>query len=133
MKIIDRVKQLFSPKQKTTSEPGRSIAASIATNHFLNNVVSDVFDGGKFPGSFGITKDFHFVDYWVLRTRSLLLFRENPYCKGMIKRLLRNEINTGLKLEATPIAKILGMTEDEAQQWGEQRKFYVRTLGANQK
>ncbi len=133
MKIIDRVKQLFSPKQKTTSEPGRSIAASIAPNHFLNNVVSDVFDGGKFPGSFGITKDFHFVDYWVLRTRSLLLFRENPYCKGMIKRLLRNEINTGLKLEATPIAKILGMTEDEAQEWGDQREVDFRIWGANPK
>ena len=117
---------LFEESLQVEDHTGLSIAASIDRHHFLSPIVSDMFSGDKFAGSFGITRDYHFVDYYTLRTRSMQLFRENPYCKGMIARLLKNEINTGLKLEATPIAKIIGIHEDEAQTWGDEREVEFR-------
>lgn len=76
------------------------------------------FDGDKFFGGFGETKVMT-ADYWTLRTRSVQLFTENLYAKGLIRRLVTNEINTGLTLEAVPDANILGLTDEAANDWSE--------------
>lgn len=94
-----------------------------AYDNFVNNIMSEIFDGSKFLGSFGATTSYKYVDYWTLRERSMQLFMENPYCKGIIRRLLRNEINTGLKLEAAPNDSILGISEEAALSWAEDREM----------
>lgn len=63
---------------------------------YIADFVNSTWNGDKYPGSFGPTKVFDYVDYWTLRKRSLQLFKENLYAKGLIKRILRNEINTGI-------------------------------------
>lgn len=65
-------------------------------NNLIHEAFSAVWDGEKFDGSFGITKDYQLVDYWTLRKRSYQLFVENIYARGIIKRLIRNEIHTGI-------------------------------------
>lgn len=81
--------------------------------------VSSTWDGDKFYSGFGITKDYSIVDYWRLRKRSKQLFTENLYARGLIRRLLTNEINKGLALEATPDASVLQMDEDKMADWTE--------------
>lgn len=65
-----------------------------------------VFDGSKFALGFGPTQ-MQMLDYWTLRARSSQLFNENLYARGIIKRLITNEINTGLTPEAAPDEEIL--------------------------
>lgn len=76
------------------------------------------FDGDKFFGGFGETKIF-LTDYWTLRARSWQLFTENQSARGLIRRLLTFEINTGLILEADPNADLLGLDEDVLGDWAE--------------
>ena len=76
------------------------------------------FDGDKFAGGFGATKIFT-EDYWTLRARSNQLFKENLYAKGMIRRLITNEVNTGLSPEACPDEVVLGLPEDSLNDWTE--------------
>jgi lambda family phage portal protein len=121
MGVIGRIKSIFSRQAIPV--------ANIGGDHFLSPIVSDLFNGDKYPGSFGITKDYYWVDYWTLRARSAQLFRDNPYCRGAVSRLLKNEINNGLKLEAIPIAELIGMEEDAAQEWGDQREVEFRIWG----
>lgn len=79
---------------------------------------TSIYDGSKFAGGFGPTQLFQ-MDYWTLRARSSQLFHENLYARGLIRRLVTNEINTGLTPEAYPDASIVGETEDALDVWTE--------------
>ena len=103
------------------------------TNTYVGGILNGVFNGDKFPGSMSYSSEYEYVDYWTLRARSSALFKENPYCKGIIRRLVTNEINTGLKLESSPIEQRIGITEDEALEWGEQREIDWSIWASNPK
>lgn len=78
-----------------------------------------LFDGSKYFGGLDAPQIL-FIDYWSLRLHSARLFKENLYARGLIRRLVTNEINTGLSLEAIPNALILGLTEDRKNEWSEE-------------
>lgn len=100
-----------SRSRQTADVPTVNISA-------LGEYVGRWDDGEKFPGGFGPTSIFY-ADYWTLRARSAELFERNLYARGMIRRLVTNEINTGLHLEATPEEKVLGLKEDSLADWSE--------------
>jgi len=79
-------------------------------------VYDDIFDGEKFAGGFGATK-LLWKDYWTLRARSVQLFEQNLYARGMIRRLVTAVIHSGLDLEATPEESVLGLEEGDLDDW----------------
>jgi lambda family phage portal protein len=84
------------------------------------------WDGEKYRGGYGAT-DLLWTDYWTLRARSAELFKRNLYARGLIRRLITNELNTGLHLEATPEESVLGFEEDGLADWSEkvEIRFYL--------
>lgn len=76
------------------------------------------YTGDKFYRGFGLT-EIHLIDYWTLRLRSAQLYNKNLYARGLIRRLITNEINNGLILEAMPNENILGLPEDSLSDWSE--------------
>jgi lambda family phage portal protein len=56
--------------------------------------------------------------------RSIEMFETNLYGRGLIRRLVTNEVHTGLSLEADPDAEILGLTEDEVTAWSDRVESY---------
>jgi len=82
-------------------------------------VIGNLYDGEKFLGGLGPAR-LNIPDYWTLRLRSSQLFTENLYARGLIRRLVTNEINTGLMLEAEPISDLLAsLSEEGAEKWSE--------------
>lgn len=86
---------------------------------------NDFWDGSKYFGSLGPVTEWTFIDYWKLRKRSMDLFRKNIYAKGVIRRLVWNEIHTGIIATPTPVGAILFPNKDEidreeeAVKWGD--------------
>lgn len=74
--------------------------------------------GDKYYEGFGTTRLF-VRDYWTLRARSEQLFTENIYARGLIRRLVTNEITSGLELEAIPDNDVLGLSADMLAEWSE--------------
>ncbi len=131
----------LSPRKQSrgfTSAPSNIVEAEVVSEHVpsgasvveeavpmlsVNSLgsapVSHTFvDGDKFLGGFGVT-ELQTLDYWTLRARSGQLFNTNPYARGIFRRLITNEINTGLSADSTPNADILGMSLDAANDWSE--------------
>jgi len=93
-------------------------AAAYAGQTTLSPWENSIYDGGKFSGGFGATQ-LQNVDYWSLRNRSKQLFTENLYARGLIRRLVTNEINTGLTPESAPDEETLGLANESLQDWSE--------------
>lgn len=87
-------------------------------------------DGGKFAGGFGAT-EILLTDYWTLRARSSQLFETNIYARGIIRRLITNEINVGLNLEAKPEENVLGFERDSLAEWTETVETRFALWGAD--
>ena len=68
---------------------------------------SSVWNGEKFRGSLGLVKVFNSIDYWTLRQKSQELWTDSPYARGILRRILRNEIFTGLTANSSPNEDIL--------------------------
>lgn len=113
------LKFLSPPKLHTYRRPIPTVAVSD-----LEPFTSRWTDGSKFPGGFGAT-ELPMPDYWTLRARSWQLFETNHYARGLITRLVTNEINTGLHLEAMPEEKVLDFPDEGLADWSEdvERRF----------
>lgn len=98
----------------------------IVLNSLSDYLTGDRWDGSKFFGSLSPVSEWTFVDYWTLRKRSLALFKKNMYAKGVIRRLLNNEIHTGIIASPTPMGSVIwkGMDDESREnlvaEWGEQ-------------
>lgn len=88
-----------------------------ALGPYNSEIIAD-FTGEKFLGGFGVTNIYQ-TDYWTLRKRSAQLFKENLYAKGLLRRLVTNEINTGLTPESLPDERVLGVPSSELSPWTE--------------
>lgn len=123
------VKQFFSKMfgAPTATTPAPTVLSIDQLENASGGYSNVSWDGDKFYSGFGITKDYSVVDYQKLRKRSKQLFTENVYARGLIRRLLTNEINKGLALEATPDGEILNVETNILADWSEmiERRFGV--------
>ncbi len=82
------------------------------------------WNGEKFPGGWRngseLVESVLALDYFTLRLRSEHIFETNLYGRGIIKRLVTNEVHTGLSLEADPSSDVLDIPEEQLKEWSDQ-------------
>jgi lambda family phage portal protein len=115
---LDRLQEAAFGSRPARARVVTEEASSAVQVSALSNWQYGTDDGEKFAGGFGPTQ-FLQADYWTLRARSAELFERNLYARGLIRRLITNEINVGLHLEATPEELLLGYPEDGLADWSE--------------
>lgn len=92
-----------------------------------------IFNGEKFTGGLGPASFDPVIDYGYIRAYSWKLFYENTYARGLLSRLVTNEVGTGLRLEATPVWEIVGMTDEESREWSSDVERKFRVWGSDEK
>lgn len=94
-------------------------ASSPFTTYVPNSTSNRSFDGEKYFGGLPAAR---WVDlnYYELRTRSSELFDTNIYGRGIVRRLVRSVISTGLLLESNPIGRHLGLDDDQEAEWSDE-------------
>lgn len=120
-KRSEPIAERVEPTVSVIEESPASVVESPSPTAYGNSSTpyyDSFFTGEKYQGGMGPVPIF-VTDYWTLRQRSAALFKENLYFKGLIRRLITNEINTGLTPEACPDEKILGVAEDSLDEWTE--------------
>lgn len=125
--------QLITALRNKLSSPSANTVPVLDVNALDNYVggTGDTWNGDKFLGGFGITKDYEIVDHYLLRKRSKQLFTENLYARGLLRRLITNIINKGLSLEAIPDADILGLAREDLAAWSENKERRFAIWGKN--
>jgi lambda family phage portal protein len=103
---------LFAPRKLSVAD----LPSASAT--IFSNAYQQVWDGEKYATGMGGVRVL-WKDYWTLRQRSVELFERNLYARGMVRRLVTNEINTGLDLEVAPEEGIIGREEGSLDEWSE--------------
>lgn len=111
LKIFGRRAQKVSSEGQPPSMSVNDLPQAAAALGVGAPWLQTVLDGDKFAGGFGATQIQTF-DYWTLRARSDQLFNDNLYARGLIRRLVTNEINTGLAPESCPDDEVLEVPED---------------------
>lgn len=118
MGFFQKKKELFDVLYREPREP--SVTSIVPAQPAQPSAITSAgyHNGDKWRGGFGNT-NLLIPDYWVLRARSAQLFKQNLYARGIIRRMVTNEINVGLHLESTPKEKRLGLEQDALADWSE--------------
>lgn len=119
---LEQYAKTYTPELITDGE--------LAPRAYQAPAVNTYHDGDKFFGGFGDTKLLT-TDYWTLRKRSDQLFKENLYARGLIRRLITNEINTGLTPECAPDELLIGLPEESLNDWTEEVENRFLIWGKN--
>lgn len=126
-------KKIVRPQpQQQPQRSAQSLVKESIYQLYTSNIFNSLFNGEKFPGGYGTSYGYEFIDYWELRNKSVELFTKNLYAAGLINRLVTNIINTGLSLEATPVTELLPINDDQTDVWTESVESLYRIWG-NQK
>lgn len=108
----------FGRKEPTPQPLSVDKMDSWAAAGYNGTVQNNVFGGDKFAGGFGATELLQ-MDYWTLRTRSKQMVIKSHYARGILRRLITNEINSGLTPDYCPEEDILGVEPDSLLEWTE--------------
>jgi len=90
-----------------------------------------IFNGQKFATGLGPAAAQPAIDYNFLRAYSWKLFYENSYARGILSRLITNEVGTGLRLESTPVAELLNISPEDAREWSSDVESKFRVWASN--
>lgn len=74
--------------------------------------------GGKWPVSLSSAGSGLFLNHRALRQQARVAMHESPQGRAIVERKVDAVANTGLNLESTPQASILGISLDQAAEWG---------------
>lgn len=103
-----------------SASPPQAVADTEAAAKFEASASFSSYSGGLFTGEQylmglgGLVDEVEGLDYYELRKRSAALFYTNVQAQGIVERFVSNVIHTGIEVECTPEAQILGFPNDDA-------------------
>jgi capsid protein len=84
-------------------------------------------NGAKFNNGLSQSSPHTLYDHWSSRQQARAKLKDSPIAKGVLERFKENVIGKGLRLDPQPIGKILGMDDEQMEEWAEDvgSKFHI--------
>lgn len=108
MKILDRIGKFI--KDRLTSKP-EAIYRGSAERH------TGYGSGAKQPGGLSRAPGIVIHDHYSLRQNVRDMFYDSIEARSLARSIVDTTVDTGLKLKPTPMADILGITDERAEEW----------------
>lgn len=102
----------LNPFKKSNKE-----ASSSDGPDFSRTNTSPYSGGAKYPGGLSNFGNSMFLSNQRIRQNARSAFHDTPEAKSIVSRFADTVVDTGLKLECTPKANILGISNEEAEVW----------------
>jgi len=116
MGILDRFK-----KPKVSAKNKVKVIQQVVSKNkmaFADGFYGGQSGGAKYPGGLPGSGYSHFINNRLTRTNARNAYHDTPEAKALVNRFADTVVDTGLRLECTPQAEILGITQKEAEEWG---------------
>lgn len=78
-------------------------------------------DGSQWDNGLSVSGDTPLIDHWAARQNVRALCAESMQGRAIITRFVETVVNTGIVLQASPQASLLGITPEAARDWGKAR------------
>lgn len=127
MRVFDDTGMNYSPEYKklmehrSISEKKTEIAASYSTYPSGRRATggSSRGDGSKWIAGMSSSGDSPILDHYLLRQNARSAMYESAQARAIVERYSDTVVDMGLRLESVPMAKILQIPPDEAEEWAE--------------
>jgi len=110
----------FKSKQATKPNKVTIVQQKVSKNKmaFAEGFYGGQSGGSKYPGGLSGSGYSHFINNRLTRTNARNAYHDTPEAKALVNRFADTVVDTGLRLECTPQAEILGISQKEAEEWG---------------
>lgn len=100
--------------------------AMVNNGNYLDGI-QFLYAGEKFPGGWGLDRNYEIVNLHKIRQHSLELWRSNPIANAIFGRLETKVINDGLRIEALPEGRFVGFPDESEflQDWTDRVEAFV--------
>lgn len=106
-KVAEGIQKLVVQQNKKTSSHGYS-----------SGYYNSLSGGAKWPGGLSTSHSYTAIDHSRTMAAARNMMQDAPVGRAMVERARDTQIDTGLTLEAIPKASILGITPEQAEEWG---------------
>lgn len=117
MGFLDKFKKVETPKQKIIINNVYKKPSAFSGNYLSGSPGGGFSGGSKYYGglpNYGLP---HFINNRSVRINARNAFHDTPEAKGLVLRFADTVVGKGLRLECTPKAEILGITNEQAEDW----------------
>jgi lambda family phage portal protein len=114
----------YSPERASIGAYGTGYGAGYGGSFSTNS------DGAKFRYGLSSTGESPTLNHQYLRQNGRSAYHDSPQARAMIDRKVDTVVDSGMKLESTPDAQTLGLTDEYARGWAGdvQRRFHAWAL-----
>lgn len=95
----------------------KDAGTGISANYYSGD--GNYGSGAKYPGGMSASKTVILHNHREIRQRARDAMYDSPEARALVKSVVDTVVDSGMRLKPTPIAEILGITPEAAEEWAE--------------
>jgi len=131
VKLSPKYNRIYYKARAKIRETVHAIADSVRRSspvaYLGTGISSPHFGGGKWPGGMNTRAPINIHDHYAIRQQVREKMTDSIECRALVNTIVDTVVDVGIYWKPTPIAEILGITDDQAEAWAENaaKRFHL--------